>query len=382
MNRPLLMVAYLSLFCFGFVDNLRGPFYPLILDHFKLSTHQGSWFWAWASVSAFLVNITSPLWLSQLSGLRWMAIGLVSLAFGPISLGLSLWFNSQSVLWVSTFFWGLGFALINQMVSLFIIKIGDSQKRRRLMGGAHATFGLSAMMAPLAINFWMKNQQPDNYRWFFFFAVIPLTVFLMTMFLKEGPRFQPVKRETAISVRVWIRWALLFGSYIALEVLVSSRLILYLKESVGLAAEESHFQLTLFFLMMLLGRLVLAFVSISIYGRSLLLLSVLGTLLFLYIGIFYLYHFLAVCGFSMAFFFPVVMDVMAEEYGSSSEQLVPLAFSGVDAFLVIFHLGFGQMVFRFGIDKAMYLNLALAVWVLILILFLPKAGQLQKGSEL
>ena len=41
---PNILVAYFGLFCFSLLDNIRGPYFPEILNHLKLTDTQGSFF--------------------------------------------------------------------------------------------------------------------------------------------------------------------------------------------------------------------------------------------------------------------------------------------------------------------------------------------------
>jgi ABC-type multidrug transport system permease subunit len=79
--------------------------------------------------------------------------------------------------------------------------------------------------------------------------------------------------------------------------------------------------------------------------------------------------FIALTGLSMAVFFPTLMNSLTETFEGKESQVVPLALSGIDFFLIIFHLGFGQYIRSFGISSASEFNFALGIGVIFLLIY-------------
>lgn len=368
----LVFIAYASLFVFGLVDNTRGPFYPLLLKHFSMSSVEGSWFWALSCLVGLGINFSAPRWLSLKSGHFWLRAGLLCLVLGPLSLSLAYSTKSLIALWSSTLFFGAGIAMTNQMVNLFIVNACSADYRRRVLGGVHGIYGLAALSAPLLLNTWFKYAPDKTYDYFFLaITIVVLLVLFISFRIKNPIEFQSFKADSRIPAVTWARWALLLGLYIALEIMISSRLVLFLNVEKGMSLEAANQSLIMFFLFLMIGRFFITFFRMPIRGRQLLLISILTTLVFLCIGVYHNSFFLSLTGLSLSFFFPTTMDILAEEFPENTEQIIPLALSGVDVFLIVMHLGFGQAVDKLGLEQAMHLVIIICVLVFISLLILP-----------
>jgi len=369
----------LSLFCLGFIDNSRGPVYPEILEYFNLTKSTGSLIFSLSSFMAFIGALTSKKWLGLLGAIRASKIALIfqiiaCLIMGSVpssELGYKLFLLGSMI-------FGLGVGI--QSVSLNLI-INDSTTdilRRRVYAGLHSMYGIASLIAPFFIGYNLSI----NFSWqdfFFYMAIIPGFVLVSFSLLKPNNLKDSSLGKITLSKVQLSYLCIIFAAYITGEVLVSSRLVIYLTEAKSLNGESAAQMLSLFFLFLLTGRLIFAAKSFKISSRKLLYISLISSITTMVGGILIYTPLWALSGLGMSYFFPCAMDWLSESLGAEMDQTFARVMTAAGAALVSIHVIFGTISEQIGIDLAIWIAPMLHLIVLYFLHF--KTSFLAKSSN-
>lgn len=347
-----LLVAFLGLFYFGFTDNARGPVYPHALNDLNISSSLGSWLFAISSASGLTVTLVSRHWLNKLNTILWMKLSWPILALGFWLMGVSYDLNSITPLYIGSFFQGIGAGISTITMNLIVTKASTPDKRRRVFGALHGTYGIASLIAPIVYSFLFQNQIHWS-QFFKYMAIIPLLLLMITWKSKGEIRVDGAEPDKKANSFLSFLFGATLGLYVASEIVVSSRLVYFLTEGHQVSHDDASQLLSLFFLCLMGGRLSLAFFNIVIRGEIILRSSLLLTLILLVLGMNGYYFCFSICGLTMAFFFPCAMDFLSEWFDDTLDSMMAGAMSGIGVCLVLMHISFGQFAELFGINIAM-----------------------------
>lgn len=360
-NLYLLQAAFVGLFYFGMLDNGRGPAYPSIMRDLKLSNWEGSFLFALTSIMSFTMTVLSSHWLKKVKLMQGMKISWIFLSIAALCLGLSGVLNSPPLLFAASFIQGTGMGITGMNMNLMIEAGTPVTHRRRVYGALHATYGIASFLAPL----FFSGLKIIGLQWQSFFLILafigPVLFFLP--YSKGEDMFSKVtasENNIPIPFPYLCTLALCVGMYVASEIVVSSRLVLFLEVTHNMTNTEASSYLSAFFILLMGGRLLLGIFNIPIKGHFLLLGSLILTGLFSLLGR-EVPLFFSLTGLSMSIFFPSFMDWIAETFPNEFQRVTRFAMSGIGIHLVIMHLGFGKLADTLGVDKAMMLPLLLTI---------------------
>ena len=147
----------------------------------------------------------------------------------------------------------------------------------------------------------------------------------------------------------------IIGFYLIGEVILSSRLTLYLSQEAQLSERLSSIYLSLFFGLLLIGRFTLIFVNWEIPSAKILTLSLCSTLLSFLIGMFIHPLGLALCGLTMSVFFPAAMTYLNEKYSTSINAMMAFVVTASSICLICAHWLFGIISDTFAVKTALFL---------------------------
>ncbi|CAN5829520.1 sugar MFS transporter [soil metagenome] len=284
-SRPLsvwLLTAgsFFAFFTFGFVDNIKGPTLPNLLQDLNFSYSQGGG----VLFGAYLGFVMATLLAGPLSDLLGNRLILLAaalfIALGTLGMGTAatypLLFGSMLVI-------GVGTGAIEVGCNALIVALHRQAQGRFL--NLLATFhGVGAMIAPLYAAWLLTSASWHQV----FLYSMPLTVLLALIFLvTAGPSTTQqarhsfdwaTLRRTGFSPTM-LYFYLAIGLYVATELGIAAWLVEYLIKRKGIAQTTAAYYLSGFFAFIMVGRLVGSlFVERIGYLRSVLLAAV-GTLL-------------------------------------------------------------------------------------------------------
>lgn len=359
-------VACLSLFALGWMDNARGPFFPLFLEATGENSSKGAMFFAVASFVAILSSAVAG-WILENFGLKKLLL-VGGLAMGLSPVGLIILPSLKGALITALFFGvGLGWVAVGQNILISLVK--KNELRRQLFALLHCFYALAAMTAPLTV-LQLKNILPWN--WILigvFFLSLPFVVFLF--FLKEEkPDSTKEKVLPPPLSDFWVLiWVSFLSFYIAAELITSTRLVVFVQSfDVGFTEASQH--LFLFFLTMFVVRLLFFFVKLPFSALKILLVCLLGALSFIFLGYQVSTYFFALIGAVVGPVFPLVMGEISKRWPARFDVLVVRVIALSSMFVVAAHMMVGKLTDLYGIGKAMY---AVPVFICVALVILMTA---------
>lgn len=379
----MLILAYISLFMMGLIDNSRGPVYPDLLKTFSFTTAQGSLIFSIASGSGLIINITSRYWLKWVGAAWGIHFSLAFMFLGTILMGASPSLPlSTSMLYIASFILGIGLSGCGIAMNILVGQGAPEKYRRRAFAGLHSTYGIASFVAPFFIFLTLKM----NYLWnqyFIILSFIPLLFIILMIPItpnKKDQSSEALKQMLApFNLAKRLPYAILFGSYVASEVLVSSRLVLVMQEVYNYSEKVSGQMLSLFFFCLTAGRLTFAFLPITkIRSTTLMYSSLIGAILLYLLGYFVSPWFYPLTALSMSFFFPVGIDWLSERFPQHSNFMTATAMTSIGFALIIGHFTFGEIAKVISIQAAFWIVPICSSISLVTLFFLAKVQLTRK----
>lgn len=354
---PFILLSYFSLFVFGLADNIRGPLFPEILKEFAVSDSVGSLMFALGSLSGLVAS-----WAARHLLLRYDRRKVLQSA--ALVMAISLVGMSQApAFWVFLFF-SVGFGLSMGIVGLIpnvLVPLGSTPERKqRLLSGLHAFYGVASFLAPLVAA--SVGLLTGSWRWTF--LVVSLAPLGLIGYSLHGSHAGLYKREPFSAeahrakrkknLRPQIFLATMLSFTVAAEILVSSRLALYMRRVWDFDLEQSSLYVTYFFVGLLAGRFLFALVHFRASVRLQLTGSALLTAACFFAGIYLHPFFLVLTGFTVGPFYPLSISLISSEFPEDLDAAVSYMMATDSLMLVVMHLLVGKMSDVWGIESAMF----------------------------
>lgn len=371
-----LVFAFASLFTLGLADNIRGTLFPEILNQFQVSNTLGSWLFAASSGAAFVAGIMSPTYLRRYTISSLLFTGVLLLAVGLAVIGFSGNFNWMIA---GSLFLGLGIGFMGVSQNLLVAEGAEPALRSRALSGLHGMYGLASFIAPMLA----ASTTKAFGQWgaaFYVVSGVSLLCLAGHALIRPNPKFvvhTPVTSDATtdkkrISKRALVMVCFFFGFYVVAEILISTRLALYMRTYYQMDLTQSAGYVTLFFLFLLIGRVIFAFIHLPFSLKSQLNGCLMGSLAFIILGLIFHPFFLALSGLTMAPYYPLCVSYISEISKDLSRTFLSFGMSFQSLAVVAMHLGVGYMTDKFGLAFALGVG-ALALVISILCLsFHPK----------
>ena len=369
MNWGYIVLAYLSLFALGIGDNVRGPLFPEILKEFAVTDAQGAQFFALSSFLGFLGSYGVRFFLLKLHRVHTLQVALLLMTVGLIGMGSVAQFSW--LLFFSAIF-GLSLGIIGVVQNVLVTVGSLPHRRQRLLSGLHATYGISSFLAPLLVA--TITSWAGSWRYVFWsVAVVPFFLMFGAFFKKNENEKSSVSiekfsiKETGLEHAAQIYLGFSLGLYVLAEILISSRLALFIRRELGLGLQDSSYYLTGFFVGLLLGRGLFALVHFNFSLRRMLSVSLVLSVFCIIGGLVLHPFFLILSGATMAPFYPLAVSYIHQHFESRIDSAVSSAMAIQSLLTVLMHIGVGYLTDIFGIAKAMWVGpLALVLSFLVL----------------
>lgn len=373
-----------GLMSLGWLDNARGPIYPLIIADLKLSHSQGSAFFAVASLTSVVANFAVPFLLRILSPKKLLLMGILVLSFFPILLNLT---QDYIMLLLSAIVFGWALGTIMVALNLVVEESVPVSKKRFFLSLMHSTFGLSALLAPILIGLILSYGVPwkQSFLFILLFIVPVLMMGSVSIWLSEkksADLFTTPKTKNTFSLpkvdlnkKILIFWGFILAGYVSTELFFTTRLVVLFKEAFGLELDQANFKLVCFFIGLFLGRIFVSFMPVRFSGRSVLITSLLLTSLWILMCYFISPDLIWVAGFWMSPVYPIAMDEISNqtthEFARYSSLIIALGSMGV----VVMHMVVGYIFDNFSMMVATLLPFLLCLLcALMCLLFWPKSN--------
>lgn len=367
---PFIILSYASLFVFGLTDNVRGPLFPEIMKYFMVSDSMGSMMFALSNISGLIASYGTRHLLRRYDRLS-------ALQGGALALTISLWGLAFSQIFIVFLFFSFLFGLslgVLGLVPNILVPMGSSPHRKQqMLSGLHTMYGLSSLLAPLLAA--SVEHFLGSWRWTFAVtSLAPLSLFAYTFHASHRslhtrapfcPEVHKANKKKNLKPQLFLAGMLSLA--VAAEIMISSRLALYMQRTLSYNMEASSLYVSYFFICMMLGRFLFTVVHFKQTPQFLLSMSLFFTFLFFLAGIFIHPLFLAGTGFSIAPFYPLTMSWVSTEFPEDLDSAVTYMMT-VDSIMLIFmHLAIGKLTDTFGIQQALLAGLSFVVISLIMV---------------
>ncbi len=370
-TKLILFLSFASMFVLGIADNIRGPLFPEIIQTFSLSGFSSSFFYASTSFAAFVASMASLRFLKRMSLSQLLLLSLVCMTLSMVGIGYA---PNYVVLILSAVLLGLSIGGLGVSQNLLVSENVPLDFRAKALSGLHSIYGLSSLIAPV-FAFKIANSFSGWTSAFFAAGLVCLVLVLFMFFMPKRLQSHPEQftksqdpqknESNSVTAFSWAKLMIsgLFAFYVVAEILVSTRLALYMRENFGMDLNQSSLYVTYFFIFLFLGRLLFAFVKIPGTTRMQMNLSLGLSLIFLILGLQFHPFFLALVGLSMAPYYPLSVAYISQSTGSNERAYLTFAMAMQSLSVVGMHIGAGYMTDSFGGVRA-----AFAIGVLALVL--------------
>lgn len=369
----LVALGYLSLFTFGFVDNVRGPIFPDLLKEFALSDTMGGMFFLVSSATGLVNNVLLFKWIERIGAFRTTLVysfaqmlGLLIIGFGQ-EFGMTLF----GAVFLGTSLGGLGIS-----VNVLVIEGASPARRRQALSGLHSMYGVSSLFAPLLVS--LLYHAGLGWRGVLGWVSLGPAVVLVfsLLFFKRferasgdesgcGQRAGQVLTDLARSRRVGLYFALIATFYVIAEISISTRLALYARRDWGYDIDAANLLLTLYFIGLFLGRLVSALVRLPWRSYHILFASSALGMVSYALGLLVHPAWMALAGLFLSVFYPFLMSLISEEHEAISGYVTSWCIT-LQAFgIMAMHFLLGWLADDFGLGVALWLGPIMLLFVLL-----------------
>ena len=261
------LFACLAMLVLALGDNIRGPLFADLLKNFSISNAKGSFTFAIASLAGLLGNLVCTPLLKKVTMSQLLVGSIFILGLGLLVMGISQDFLSYSS---GAFIFGFGIGTVGISQNLLVTENVEAQQQSKALSFLHSIYGFGSLLAPLLaswaagfFNYWQAA--------FLLSSGLAAIIFVGTLITRAQPLFQISHYEIDSKSQKSPRQSLLmfggmFAFYVVAEILVSSRLALFVRTYCQMDLVESSRYVAYFFVFLLIGRL---FFSIKKFNFSL-----------------------------------------------------------------------------------------------------------------
>jgi fucose permease len=361
-------VACLSLFALGWMDNARGPFFPILLSETSASSSEGSLFFALTSFVAIISSALASRFISLFGLKSLLILGGALMTASPFGL---VFLPDLFGALITAFLFGasLGFVAVGQNV--LVGRIENEEFKRRFFSLLHCFYALAAMTAPLTVLVLKGYVQWNQILVGVSFLSIPF-MFLVFFLKNDSVEKNSSNFEIELTPPKWtdktsFLWILFMSFYVASELILSTRMVVLVK-SFDFSFDQASHHLFYFFLFMLCSRLLFFVVQFNSPAFKVLLLCVSGGLISSILGYAINPIFFSIVGGFMGPVFPTVMEVLSKTWPKKFDLVVSRVISLSSFFVVLAHMSVGRLTDLYGIQNSLIVvPVFLSISLLILI---------------
>lgn len=358
-----ILLAYLSLFALGLSDNARGPLFPELLRYFSVSSTEGSFFYVLSAAMGLLGSYVSQPMIARIGKLQSLRASTLAMSLSSFSMSMAQEFW-QLVL--ASGFFGFSIGWMGVMQNVLVLSSARPENMQRVQSGLHAMYAISSLLAPLTVAWTYENYQSWRAT-FVLTAILGAVAFLSCLFSPADPPQKANVDPGAVTRRGQkILVALVLGSYVVLELLVSTRLAQFVRDVHNMTLEQSSYYTTFFFVALLVGRLAFTVYHPKWTLEKQMTLSMVLSILFVALGIVSHPAWLAASGLAMAPFYPLTMTWAGSLFPKEISSVTSYMVAGSGTLLVSMHFSVGVLTDKIGIAGALWVGPAFGFLTLVL----------------
>lgn len=361
---------------------MRGPLFADFLNEFSVNNSKGSLFFSLSSLVSLLGAMLAPMLIRRFGHLfsLWVFMAVMGIAF----LGFSQGFNFEWMLFCGALF-GIALGGLGVTQNLLVLQGSDESHRARAQSGLHSCYGASSLLAPGVV--YAVSVLGLNWKTSFLIpaALSLLLVLVMTVFFRkfnEKPAISANQSHHQVR-RPWqkaeIFWALLLSVYVALELMVSTRISHLLREGFGFDLAQTSLWTSVFFVGLFSGRVLYTIRPLQASLGLQLKLAMGLACVFLVLGLVHRPEWIALSGFPMAIFYPVWMTSLTRVFPDSLQRVASLGIGLTGVTVVFLHTVIGYFSDHNGLVTAYWVVPAVAGFATLMIVAFRPLFQAQLG---
>lgn len=342
-------MAFASLLLLGLCDNIRGPLFPEILYTFAVTDSQGSWFFAISSMAGFVGAYFGSWWIDKLGEMRSLQISIFLMCLSQVLISLA---PSFQMLLLIVILFGFSLGLMGVMQNVLVVQGSPEAHKSKILSGLHSMYAASSLMAPLLVAVLLilpKSTYSSVELWRRAFQVTALCCFILGLIaLRHKNSIAPHAVKKAVkkpregrALRIY--FAIILGSYVGAEILVSSRIALFLRREYAATLEESTWYTAAFFIGLLSGRILFSAWTPKMAVRRQMIISMSISTVLLILGLFVHPSLLALSGLAMAPFYPLMISWAGEIFHHQLAPAISLAVSFSSVSVVVMNVLMGAV---------------------------------------
>jgi fucose permease len=251
---------------------------------------------------------------------------------------------------------GYGVGVLSVIQNVLVLIASPKDKINQIVNGLHANYAGASLLAPLIVAIIFGQSFP--FESIFLIGACLCFLLLISSYkvsqIKE-PQKQTVPKFGSLLKLRYLPIGIMLSSYVAGEVLVSSRLSQFLINLHHFSSEKSSLWTSLFFLSLLTGRLVFTLFPFAISLKKLLTFLLSLAILISTMGIFFRPEFLIFLGFVISPLYAMIMVMAKKEFPLEIESIMSLVIVLSGIFIILMHTLVGWLTDQFSIQVALYL---------------------------
>jgi len=222
-------------------------------------------------------------------------------------------------------------------------------------------YGLASIVAPFLVATLSHYQQSWRVA-YIVAALIPVPVLLSSVFI-HNQKSKDLQKGIAAhmdksvgSEMPMVFLATMTGFYVVAEIMVSSRLALYIQLVHGANTESASWYVVGFFVGLFLGRVLCTLTKLPFSIKKQMLISLVGSVVCIFAGLYI--HPLGLCltGIAMAPFYPLSISYICSFFPKRMDTALAWVLSIAAIMIVSMHLTIGYLTDSVGIEKALWLG--------------------------
>ncbi len=341
--------AFFSFFLFGFIDNLKGPTLPALLENLHLSYAQGGTIMFGAYIGFLVATLlTGPL--ADIAGNK--AIILICCVFWIFGIGGYSYFSLFGLLAAMMFVLGFGLGAVEVGANLIIVDLYHEQKGKylNLLAFFH---GVGAMLAPLYAGKMLAAGM--SWRSVYQYSLLLVAALSVYFIVLKYPRTTSSEKssfdikslgKSAFTVEM-ILFYLAIALYVGAEIGIGAWMVDFLQKAKSQSVMHSSSYLSLFFAAITAGRFIGSFLVERIGYVKIMLVASLASVVCLALGIFgpmSLALFLPATGLFFSILFPTIAAAVSDLHKENVGTIfgVLFAFAGLGGALGPWIIGIGS----------------------------------------
>jgi FHS family glucose/mannose:H+ symporter-like MFS transporter len=367
--------CFLSFFVFGFTDNLKGPTLPAMLAELNFDYGTGGNIFFGEYLGFLIATLITGI-LADRFGLK--SVIILAGIFLGIGVGGYSFFQSAILLSVSLFILGMGLGALELGPNAIIVSLFHERKGLylNLMAVLH---GLGSLVAPLFAG-WLLSISVSwraIYRWDILLIALFVFIFTFLRFPKAEEKAQlDFRHIPQIAFKGHLPWFYVaIAAYVAAEIGMASWLVTFLQEVRGLSVAASSQALSMFFAMLMIGRLAGGFFVQRIgYVRSIFFMTA-GGIVCIVAGLFgpkEVFFLLPLTGFFLSIIFPTFTAAVSDTHTENGNTIlgVLFTFAGLGGVIGPWLIAWGSDLL--GLQLGFALNIVFMIILLISMVILMK----------